>query len=599
MTTTEEIKQRLDLVEVIQGYAKLTQAGQNWKARCPFHNEKTASFMVSRDKGIWHCFGCGKGGDVFTFVQEIEGMEFTEALQFLAAKAGVVIQREDPKRRSRRERLFDIMAFSVKVYHRLLLEHEKAEGARQYLRQRGVSDDMIETFQIGYAPESWEGVSTFLQSRKFTDEEIFLAGLTVKRERGSGYYDRFRHRIMFPIADHLGRYVGFGGRALEATQTPKYVNTPQTELYNKSAILFALNRAKTAIKDQQLAVVVEGYMDALASHQAGVTNVVAASGTALTRDQVRLLKRYTENIALGFDTDLAGETASMRGIEMAWEEGMNVRVIVQPFGKDPDELIKKDPAAWTSAITAAQPIMEYAFARAEKNFDATTVEGKKKTAKFLLPLIGRLKDAIEQTHYLQQLARRLAVSEDILRSRLPHPAGQSQRPSPPQKTVATAPPKDRAQRVAEQLLAIALQHPEHLEYLIDHLEPDYLAPTTLLGLYKALLTHYTEKHHLDQQEFLQLLGREDPELAKQANVIFLLGTSDLLPQEERLRKQEVLDGLAVLRRMHIQRKLHDLQRQLAVAEERNDASEVQRLSALVSDMTQELSDGPPAERDGS
>lgn len=593
MNPVEEVKQRTDIIELIGGYVQLTPGGANWKARCPFHNEKTPSFMVSREKGIWHCFGCGKGGDVLSFVQEMEGMEFPEALQFLAQKAGVELKREDPALRSRRQRLLDLLSTASKVYERLLREHEKAGPARAYLAQRNVSGDSMERFHLGYAPESWEGVSQYLKGRSFTDEEIFSAGLTVKRDRGSGFYDRFRHRIMFPVHDHLGRIVGFGGRAMEQNQEPKYVNTPQTLLYNKSAVLYGLFQAKNAIKEQKKAVVVEGYMDVIASAQGGVANAVASSGTALTRDQLRLVKRYTPTIALAFDADVAGQSASLRGIELAWEEELNVHVIVLPFGKDPDEVATKDPKAWQTAVTNAQPIMEYLFMRAER-FDLTKVENKKRVASRLLTFIARLRDGIEQTHYLQRLALLISVPEEILREKI----SQRQRPKSAALRHKTTPQEDhdrekhksREQRVTEVMLAVASQSPEHLQYLIDHLQPEYLAATNLLGLYKSMVTYYTQNHTLDQQAFLQALGREDQELATLANVIFLLGTSDLLPADELLRRREILEGVAVLKRAYLQRELDRLRQELAHAEQTQQHDRVQKLSEQVQALTRQFAE---------
>lgn len=589
MSQIEDIKNRIDIVDLISSYVQLNPGGANFKARCPFHNEKSASFMVSREKGIWHCFGCGKGGDIFSFVQEIENMEFREALQLLAQKAGVELQRDDPKERTQKQRYLDINALAAKVFHRVLLEHEKAELARKYLLSRGVTDESVRAFTLGYAPESWEGVSKFLRSRGFAEEEIFHAGLTIKRDRGVGFYDRFRNRLMFPITDHLGRVIGFGGRALAPDQTPKYVNTPQTSLYNKSATLFAIDKAKTAIKQQNVAIVVEGYMDALASHQVGVTNVVASSGTALTRDQLHILKRYTENIALSFDTDAAGESASGRGIDLAWEEGLNVKVVVLPFGKDPDELIHKDAGAWKKAATEAQPFMEYAFARVQAQLNLFSVEGKKSAAKRLLPLIARLTDTIEQTHYLQKLSRLLNVAEDLLRTRIAKTVpkqtqkGSSIAPLPEKKDVA----KSRVQRIAEQLLAIASADKEHLEYLIDHLEPESLAATDLLGLYKALITYYTKEHSLDQREFLEALQREDRTLAERAQILFLLGTSDLLPQDQNARRAEVLEGVSVLKKNALQAELGRLRTDLERAEHEK-SPDIQTLSERVRDVTNQL-----------
>lgn len=563
--------------------------------------------MVSREKGIWHCFGCGKGGDIFTFIQEMEGMDFAEALQFLAKRANVELKSYQPEQTSQRQRAIEINTLAAKAYHQLLLKHEKAETARAYLRQRGLKQETVETFRLGYAPDTWEGISTFLKTKGFSDEEIFQSGLTVKRERGAGYYDRFRNRIMFPVHDHLGRVVGFSARALGSDQSgetgsgsagePKYLNTPQTLVYNKSTVVYGLYQAKNAIKQAQLCVLVEGNMDVLASQQVGVTNVVAVSGTALTNDQLQRIKRSTENIALSFDTDMAGESASMRGIERAWAEEMNIKVVTLPFGKDPDEVVQKNPDAWRKAVAEAQPFMDYAFGRAQATLNLMKVEDKKLAAKRLLPLIVRLVDPIEQTHYLQKLSRLINVPEDVLRSRLPKSKGSATRAATglvrgnqPSTSVPAKEKKNRLQQIAERLLALASVSPASMEYLVDHLEPEYLAPTDLFGLYKAMLTYYTTTQQFHQQDFLQLLGREDQELAKRASVLFLLGTSDLLPQDERLRQAELFDGLSVLKRAHLQHELGRLQHELGRAEAQGKTAEVARLSQQVQALTKELAD---------
>lgn len=590
MTPTDDIKQRLDLVEFVQGYVKLTPAGTNWKARCPFHTEKTPSFMVSRDKQIWHCFGCGRGGDHFSFVQEIEGMEFPEALRFLAERAGVEMKREDPELRSHKTRALEVNAFAANVYHRILLEHEKAQPARDYCAKRGLSDNTIRNWLIGYAPESWEGVSQFLKKRGLTDDEIFHAGLTIKRDRGTGYYDRFRHRIMFPVHDHLGRIVGFGGRAIDEQQGPKYMNTPQTAVYDKSALLYGFAKAKSAIKVAKRAVIVEGYMDVLSSHQAGITNVVASSGTALTRQQIRIVKRLTDTVALAFDTDIAGQAAAERGIDVAWEEGMNVLVVAQLSGKDPDELIRKGPALWRTATDEAVPFLEHLLSQAKRTLDLSSVAGKKQAAKTMLSWLARLHDPIEQTHYLQELSALIRVPEDVLRSRLPSPKPAEKRGSVPETPTPSQRGKSRAQVLAERVLALGVQNEAHLAYLIDHLDPADLAQTNLLGLYKALVTYYTENHRLDQRDFLQALGREDQALAKVATIIFLLGTSDLLPADERLQKRELLEGLTALRKLAVQEELKRLQNAVAEAERRGARDELRTLTEKVSDLTKQLAE---------
>ena len=311
MTNLEEIKNRLNIIDVVQEYLPLKKAGANWKAPCPFHNEKSASFMVSDTKQIWHCFGCGEGGDIFGFVMKIDGVEFSEALKTLAKKAGVELRHEDPKFTNQKTRAMEISDQAAKFFHAYLLKSTEAEAAREYLKRRGLTDQTIEEFQIGLAPNMWEGLLQVLAKKGYKPEELVSAGLVIKSDRrADSYYDRFRNRIMFPITDVAGNVRGFTGRLMpEEEKKPdaggKYMNTPETVIYNKGHIIYGLDKAKLAVKAKNEMVIVEGQMDVIASHQAGVKNVVASSGTAFTPEQFNMLKRYAETILLSFDTDAA------------------------------------------------------------------------------------------------------------------------------------------------------------------------------------------------------------------------------------------------------------------------------------------------------
>lgn len=370
-TDIQAIKDRIDIVQFIGEYLPMKKAGANWKAVCPFHNEKSPSFMVHPEKQIWHCFGCGKGGDIFTFVQEMESLEFIEALKLLAKRAGVEVKLDrGESNQSQRNRLLEINSMAAYFFHHVLLELPGAENARHYLDDRQLKKQTILDWQVGYAPDQWELLTKYLLKKGFGIDDLVLSGLTIKREgadarTGRGFYDRFRGRIMFPICDPHANVVGFTGRILVETENSggKYVNTPETLLYEKSRILYGIQRAKTEIKSKDLAVLVEGQMDVIACHQAGMTNVVAASGTALTFEQIKLLKRYTNNIAMAFDADSAGERAGKRGIQIAVEEGMKVKVIVIPAGagKDADECLKKNPQVWFEAVQSAQDVMDWYF----------------------------------------------------------------------------------------------------------------------------------------------------------------------------------------------------------------------------------------------
>ncbi|MEK7167907.1 MAG: DNA primase, partial [Patescibacteria group bacterium] len=411
----EEIKAKVDLIDFIGSYIKLTPAGVNYKAPCPFHNEKTPSFMANKAKQIWKCFGCNEGGDIFTFLMKIEGLEFPEALKILAQRAGVTLSRSNPEVSSKKNRLHDLTDLTARYWHKILLESSQAEKVREYLKQRNVSDDAIEDFKIGYAVESWDNLIDFLTKKGFGIEEVFSAGLAVRKEKGSGFYDRFRNRLMFPILDLSGQADGFGGRILFTEEGAKYINTPQTEIYNKSLILYGLYQAKEAIRRQDSCILVEGYMDVIPLHQAGFKNAVAISGTALTLEQIRILKRYTDNLVIALDMDAAGRMAAERSIDLALSEEMNVKAIRLPHGKDPGECVAKSPEDFRRALTEAQPVMDYFFDETFNKYDSSLPENKKMIAKILLNKIVRLGNLIERDFWLKELAFKLNVSETVLR----------------------------------------------------------------------------------------------------------------------------------------------------------------------------------------
>lgn len=466
----EEIKERLDIVEVISQYVKLTKAGANFKAPCPFHSEKSGSFFVSPAKQIWHCFGCQKGGDVFSFVKEIEGVEFGDALRILAAKAGVQLQplsREFSELKSERSRLYEACELATRFFEKQLNSSKIGLEAAAYLQKRGLSGETIRAWRIGYAPDAWRGLLNFLISAKFEPQEIEKAGLSVRGN--AGYFDRFRGRIMFPIFDFYSQVVGFGGRIFKdkaASLAPgspdkeaKYVNTPSTMIYDKSRILYGLDRAKIQIKKNDACVVVEGYTDVIMSALAGVDNVVSSSGTALTVGQLKLIKRLTDNLILGYDMDLAGDTANRRGIDLALGQGFNVSVARPPYeGKDPAEVVLADPQDWIKAVKNAKSIMDYYFDYSFAANDTSGAAGKKTIARLLLPQIKRIPNAIEQAHWLQKLAQKLGVREEDLREELKKvKLEQYSTGASDESSAARTNPKRRDQLLEERLLVLILK----------------------------------------------------------------------------------------------------------------------------------------------
>ncbi len=413
--TIKEIKERLSVSEVLGEYINIVQRGSVKKALCPFHNEKTPSFVISDDKKMWHCFGCGKGGDIFTFLEEYEGMEFGEALSVLAQKAGVIVEQNQVEN-TRRTLLFRALMMAGE-YWGAVLKSEHGADARKYCEQRGITKEDIETFNIGYAPDDWSALSLALKKKGFSDDIVFSAGLTVRSEKSSGFYDRFRGRIMFPLCDVHGQILGFSGRIIISNEHEgKYVNTPQTEVYDKSAVLFGINLAKEHIKKIGHVILVEGQMDVIASHRVGVKNVVAVSGTALTQKQLDLLGRYTKKVALCFDSDVAGLKAAIRSLSLLWDNGFDVYAIILPSGKDPDECIRTDASVWNSATTKLVPILDLYLEILKKQFSITSAEGKREIVKEFLSFVIRIQDPVVQSHYIQKLSTLVSVPDDVLRS---------------------------------------------------------------------------------------------------------------------------------------------------------------------------------------
>lgn len=410
---SEEIKSRLDIIDVISGYLKLAKAGVNYRAVCPFHSENTPSFFVSPQKQIWNCFGCGEGGDMFKFVMKMEGVEFVDALRILAKKAGVELKKENPELKTERSVLQEICIQAAR-YFQNNLQSEGGKSAYDYLISRGFSDETITEFKIGYALPSWDGLYNFLSLKGFEKEKIEKAGLALASSKSGAkkYFDRFRDRIMFPISDASGYVVGFTGRYLTPKENEgKYMNTPQTLIYDKSNILYGLDKSKVEIRKKDKALLVEGQMDLISCWQDGIKNVVATSGTALTQGQLKILKRYTNNIKISFDMDIAGDNATKKGIDLAQQENFNIHIVRLPEGKDPSDFIMSHKGELAEKIKNAPTIMEYYFETAVWKHNTSSVDGKKKITAGLLPQIKKIKNKIEMYHWLDKLAN--IVKTDI------------------------------------------------------------------------------------------------------------------------------------------------------------------------------------------
>ncbi|MFA6417278.1 MAG: DNA primase [Patescibacteria group bacterium] len=590
MSDSEEVKAKLDIVEVIREYVPVKAVGANFQAVCPFHNEKTPSFVISPDKQIWHCFGCGRGGDVLSFVMEKENMSFIEALRMLAAKAGVVLKHENPEKTSKRSRLLDIMEIAGKYYAHVL-KSPVGVKARDYLLARGLKSETIEDWRLGYSPDSWSSLYDFLRARpligkKYTDEEIMAAGLIIRKEQaGSGrnYYDRFRDRIMFPIWDVNNNIVAFTARVnpeKEKTEKMgKYINSPQTEVYDKSRVLFALNKAKGVIKKMGYAIVVEGQMDTISCHNHSFDNVVASSGTALTTEQVTLIKRFTNNLILSFDMDDAGQMAADRGIKEALAQKLNLKVITLPYGKDPDECLKNNPADFKQAVLDAKPMLQYYFSKVSADLDLNKLENKMLVRDKMFEMIGLVEDKPEQGYWLKKISEELDFSETDIREEFAK--WQANKRPEASRGATTSSNQDapgirplvREELLSELFLSLIIKFPEFISYSLDSLDPDQVYPTENVRFYKTLIIYYNKSASLDYNDFRQYLTENEEGLDSFLDKLILLGEKDYYAHTPEEAKSEIIKVIMELKRYFYQKKIKSLEKEIAVAE-KNEVSEV-------------------------
>ncbi|MDO8443559.1 MAG: DNA primase [Candidatus Azambacteria bacterium] len=548
----QEIKEKLNIVDVISGYIRLQKAGINHKGLCPFHNEKTPSFMVSPSRQNWHCFGCAEGGDIFTFVQKIEGVEFPEALKILAEKAGVALKYSDPKLRTEKDRIYEICEKATQFFTASL---NSAGVILDYIHKRGAREETISEWRLGYAPDSWSSLLSFLIKQGYRETEMEKAGLIL---RGDRYHDRFRNRLMFPIFDSNGRVVAFSGRIMgdivpsktERTDSGKYVNSPETILYNKSKILYGLDKAKTEIRKADGVVLVEGQMDVILPWQDGIKNIVATSGTALTEDHLSILKRLTNNLILAFDVDDAGFRATKRGVDLANEMGFGVSILDISSGKDPADFVKERPGEFAKLVSESQPIMAYYFSRAFGKFSTEKIEGKKFIALTLLSEIKRLPSAVERSGWLRELSLRLGISEGDLKEEMERVEIEkiNENVGNRASNISLVPAKTRKEILSERLLALLLKKPE---FIAEAVKVAAILPKEDFEILSALAANQSEfsatraalsadlRPRLD---FLYLAG--DYEMEK-ADASFNIGeeVTLLIKEIERERHKESLQKI--------------------------------------------------------
>ncbi len=506
---TEEIKSRIDIVEFIGQYVQLKKSGINHKGLCPFHNEKTPSFMVNGERQIYKCFGCGEGGDIFDFVQKIEGLDFYESLKYLAERAGVTLKTRDPQKAQQAQKskmtLLDLNRTLVHLYHQLLLSHKAGEGARNYIKKRKISEETINQFQIGYAPNNIARVKDYLHKMGFADATLAEAGNP----------ERFRDRLMFPIADTVGNIVGFSGRALQKDQEPKYLNTRETPAFHKSKVLYGFDLAKKTIREKNLAIIVEGQMDVVSSHQAGVTNAVATSGTALTEDHLLLVRRQTPKIAFAFDADSAGFNTTLKSLEMAWRLNMEPSIVEMPEGcKDAGEAVEKDPALWSQAVEEAKPAYDWLWDTLSKKYPPTSTTNKKELSKIIIGIVASVADPVERDDYILRLSKNINIGENAIRDGIKKISSQKK-----DNTQSSRKKNDDNQQPATpswlELLALMNLVPEKIGDVLSVLQGK-LGNSKVAAVYDSVFKWYNNSQARKEPDFLKVLPYD---VAKKIKVV--------------------------------------------------------------------------------
>ena len=609
LSPLEEIKNKLDIVEVIGQYVKLEKAGSNYKALCPFHKEKTPSFFVSPSRQIWHCFGCGAGGDIFTFIMKIENVDFPEAVRILAEKAGVKLTYESPEIRSQKQRLIEIHQKATSFFHQNLLRNSEA---LDYLHKRGLTKDVIEEFELGYAPDEWRATVNFLVRNNFTPEEILASGLAISKKdipatgnklRKIKYeirdiYDRFRARIIFPIRNNRGKIVAFTGRIFQGSsplktirdieRVGKYINSPQTLIFDKSKILFGYYKSRLQLSKTP-PIVVEGPMDFLAGWQAGLRSIVATCGTALTPYHISILKRFNQEIILGFDMDEAGLRAAERAINLALSKGLQVKILMLPEGKDlADYLLSPESRSdIKELVSKAKPIMEFYWERAIKLGDSDSLEGKKKISAYFLPKIKKLPNALDRAFWSEKLSHYLKIETSIIEDELNKIEVNSK------KVVTDAneglietniPTQSREIVLQERILAICshnLEFVDQLEKYKEYFSSEYQQIIQILQGIKDI----SELSY----KSLQKSGLAE-EIRKKINLIVLRGDYelDLLDKYEVDWRKELESNLQELKRIAIKKQLNILSDKIKKAEEEKQKDKLKQLLKEFNNLSKKL-----------
>ena len=640
MNVVDEVKQRVDIVELISRYTQLKKAGASYKGLCPFHSERTPSFVVFPHTGTWHCFGaCGDGGDAFSFLMKKENLDFREALELLAREVGVQLEEadNDPERKHREE-LYQVNAAAATFFQEILATHPQAIAAREYLNRRQIDQATAEQFQIGFALDGWDHLYSHLRAKGFKDDLQIQAGLLKHNVERNRSYDAFRNRVIIPIRDRRKHIIGFGGRVLGDEQ-PKYLNTAETPIFTKSRVVFGLDLAYRAIADQDKVVIVEGYMDVIAAHQHGHTNTVACMGTAVTADQLQQLQRFTHNFVLALDADAAGQQATLRALNQARQAlarvskprltptgrvqleemlAANLFILSMPDGRDPDDVIRQAPESWTNVVDAAKPLVDYYFDIVADQYDLETPQGKGAAVTELVALIAELGDEIERQHYSQQLSRLVRINEQTIEARVQAaavtlrasarmPSRDTGQPPQPSRSGLARPAGQepaRSQRSTPVRRTDAIGHEDHLMANLLHAPHLLIWLAGVVDKLEIAPLAKADLHRIENQEILlglkQYLSSDepwDPEAFQEQLTEHLHGQLGRLvaygierPQtDEAALREDTIKILLRIREQGLKEQSEKIRHLLDDAQVAGDTESIQRYKTASNQLLRELS----------
>ena len=576
----ERIKASTDIVDLVSEYVKLRKRGRNFFGPCPFHTEKTPSFSVNPQRQIYRCFGCGAGGNVFKFVQEIDNVSFVEAVSYLARRSGIAVPTSGPTadQGDFSDQIYEANELAQKYFHHILCVDRRGRNALQYLRDRGLNDETIGRFSLGYAPPEWDALLKVLNGRRIDPAVAEKAGLALPRQTGTGHYDRFRDRITFPIANLSRRTIAFGARTFKTDQEPKYLNSPESPVYQKSRVLYGLSETRNAIRQAGLALVVEGYTDLLSLVQRGIPNVVASAGTALTAEQSQVLGRYAPEVVLVFDGDSAGSSAAQRAIEVLLSTGLSARVVSLPLGHDPDSFVQeKGPEALLTAVDSAQPVLDFYLEQLAQQCDLSTVQGKARAIEAFKPMIAGSQDAVLRDLMMRDVAQRLGVDEQALRQEVQRLVGRRR---PARGLESTPSPELKDPPLWEkEFLGLLLNYPAYISRTAQSLGPEAFVDARSMRIARVLFEKYREVETLDLPLFMSTFTDEA--------TIKLLSACAMQDLDQAQVEEYWQDTMVRLQKESLTRQIDQLKQTLTAAVGDSDEEATARLTSKLQDLVEQ------------